>query len=364
MVECLHPVDAWKCGSITARDGVRSVNLVFSPNVAESYFRAHYASAWKMMMDKSYMPQKCGKCSACQIRKRKDMSTRLSNEASVYRDSCFITLTYNEDNLPYTNFRPMLETKKADLGDPNELVQNKPIVRGKDVSTWNQELQPTLLPRDITLFLKRLRMHLARHCDGLKVRYFVVGEYGSKTSRPHYHLIVFGWMPKDVKVHQVCKGYTVFRSATLEKLWPFGFSTIGTVNAGVAKYCARYVTKKLGDLCTPKQLSCATRCPVFTRQSTRNGGMGAPFFDRWCQHILRVGYVTYRSGTRITKAKIPRTYISRARKYHLPEWLEWRDRAIQYHETAVEKPDAYDDLVRACAQDAAVRRARESDEVF
>lgn len=365
MVECLHPVDAWKCGSVLAKDGVRSINLVFSPNQAEEWHRRAYGPAWKMMLDRDYMPQKCGKCAACQIRKRKDMATKLSNEASLYQDAMFVTLTYNDDNLPYTNFRPMLTDKKATLGDPNDVCPNKPIIRGKEVTKWEQELQPTLLPRDITLFLKRLRNFISRHSTGVKVRYFCVGEYGSKTSRPHYHLLIFGWRPDDLKIFQYTKNYYVYRSKIIEEIWPFGFSTIGDVNAGVAKYCARYVTKKMDDVATPRKLPTLTRCPVFFRQSTRNGGMGAPWFDRYASHVMSVGYVTYRSGARITKAKMPQTYLRRCRKYRLPLWLVWRERAIQFHlEAPPVSVTVYEDLLRACLSDEELARTRAESEVF
>lgn len=367
MIDCLHPVDAWKCGTVTARDGVRSVRLVFSSREAESYFRSHYSSAWRMIMDRCYMPQRCGKCSACQIRKRKDMSTRLANEASMYRDVCFLTLTYNDDNLPYTDLRPMMDVKKADLDNCKGLVDEKPILRGteaRDVSTWKQ-LQPTLVPNDITLFLKRLRKRVDRDNPGQRLRYFAVGEYGSKYGRPHYHLIIFGWRPSDLVIHEVRANYTVYRSPTLEKLWTYGYSTVGDVNAGVAKYCARYVTKKLDDCASYTNLPRLSRCPVFTRQSTRSGGMGAPFFDRFASHIMSVGYVTYRNGVNITKAKIPTTYLRRCRKYRLPVWLAWRDRAIQFH---LDQPPVcltfYSDLRRACDLDAELQRARAESEVF
>lgn len=367
MIECLHPVDAWKCGTILAKDGVRSVNLCFSPNQAEEYFRVHFGPAWKMQMDRCYMPQKCGKCAACQIRKRKDMSTRLANEASMYQDVCFLTLTYNDDNLPYTDLRPFLDVKKADLDNCKDAVDEKPILRGeqaRDVSTWKQ-LQPTLVPNDITLFLKRLRKRVDSDNPGQRLRYFCVGEYGSKLGRPHYHLIIFGWRPSDLVIHEVRKNYTIYRSPTLERIWTYGFSTIGDVNAGVAKYCARYVTKKLNDCSSFRKLPKVTRCPVFTRQSTRNGGMGAPFFDRFASHIMAVGYVTYRNGVNITKAKLPSTYLRRCRKYRQPLWLAWRDKAIQF---LLDQPPIsvtqMDDLQRKCDLDAELERTRAESEVF
>ena len=45
---------------------------------------------------------------------------------------------------------------------------------------------PTLLSTDLQKYFKRLR----RLTDN-KLKYYAVGEYGSKTQRPHYHAIIF-----------------------------------------------------------------------------------------------------------------------------------------------------------------------------
>ena len=71
------------------------------------------------------------------------------------------------------------------------------------------------------------------------------GEYGDKLGRPHYHAIIFGVTFVDKKLWSIRRGNNLYRSATLEKLWPYGFSSIGTVNFETAAYVARYVTKKI-----------------------------------------------------------------------------------------------------------------------
>lgn len=49
---------------------------------------------------------------------------------------------------------------------------------------------PTLVKRDFQLFMKRLRKLQGK--DGYDIRYYAVGEYGTKTRRPHYHAIIMG----------------------------------------------------------------------------------------------------------------------------------------------------------------------------
>lgn len=102
----------------------------------------------------------CGKCGACLHNRRSDWSFRLKQEAKASKSLYFITLTYDDENIPYT--------------DP-------------DV---NGVVLQNLKKKDVQNFLKRLRKHQSNITD-IKIRYYLVGEYGTKTSRPHYHLLAF-----------------------------------------------------------------------------------------------------------------------------------------------------------------------------
>lgn len=149
----------------------------------------------------------CGKCVECLQQKSNEWAHRIVDECKQHKDNCFITLTYNDD------FKP----------------SNGSLVR-----------------RDLQLFIKRLRKHL----EPLKIRVFYCGEYGKKALRPHYHLIVFGWKPSDLFFWQKEQnGAALYRSPELEKLWTYGFSSVGDVSVDSAKYCAKYMQKlqKLPD---------------------------------------------------------------------------------------------------------------------
>lgn len=152
-----------------------------------------------------YMTKKvtvaCGKCYECLRERSDEWSFRIMDEASVWQDNCFITLTYNNENLP----------------------QNGSLVKA-----------------DLQKFIKRLR----RFVEPTKIRFFACGEYGSKGLRPHYHIIVFNWVPPDMKFFKVdSSGVDLFRSAIVENLWPFGFSSVGIVTLTSAKYCSKYMQK-------------------------------------------------------------------------------------------------------------------------
>jgi len=118
----------------------------------------------------------------------------------MHEQNCFITLTYNDENLP-----------------------------------WDGSLNKEHFQK----FMKRLRERVKN-----KIRYFHCGEYGDELQRPHYHALLFGHDFEDKTLWKTKDGIGTYTSDILEKTWPFGFSTIGAVTWESAAYCARYVTKK------------------------------------------------------------------------------------------------------------------------
>lgn len=137
-------------------------------------------------ISKQDMVVPCGKCGFCGATRRGDWSIRLHFEKRMHLDSKFVTLTYADCHLKWHDGVPQLH---------REHVQ---------------------------LFFKRLRK------AGYKLRYYGVGEYGSKTFRPHYHLLLFGDIPEDV----------------IRKQWFHGDVHIGTVTEQSVMYCLSYMINK------------------------------------------------------------------------------------------------------------------------
>lgn len=164
-------------------------NIVFNKN------RAYFAN--------QPIELPCHKCIGCKIAKSKDWAIRCWHEAQMHDgglNNCFITLTYRESDLP----------ENGSL--------NKP---------------------DFQKFLKRLRRN-----SKIKFRYFMCGEYGEKTHRPHYHAILFGLQFPDKTYLTTRKNNRVYTSKLLEKTWGLGSVEIGNVTFKSAGYVARYLIKK------------------------------------------------------------------------------------------------------------------------
>lgn len=182
-----------------------------------------------------YMPVPCGKCPDCRADLAREWSNRCLLELEDNNNvGCFVTLTYNDFNLPIDNDGP------------------------------------TLRKRDFQLFMKRLRFHF----KDSRIRFFACGEYGSQTHRPHYHVILFGLGLQDFP--DVCvKKYNkinqpLFVSDTLSKIWPFGYHLIGSVTKESCDYVARYTLKKQLDLDEDGKYSLHV-VPPFTLCSRRPG---------------------------------------------------------------------------------------------
>lgn len=152
----------------------------------------------------------CGQCIGCRLEYSRQWAVRCMHERQMHDESCFLTLTYDQDNI-------------------NDMA--------------------SVYKRDVQLFIKRLRKRLTNGL-GLKIRYFMCGEYGDRSSRPHYHGLLFGYNFPDKELFKRHDGIDYFTSKELDGLWSIegktiGFSLISEVTFESAAYVARYATKKI-----------------------------------------------------------------------------------------------------------------------
>lgn len=145
----------------------------------------------------------CGQCIGCRLERSRQWAMRCLHEASLHPDNAFLTLTYDDANIPTTG---------------------------------------SLFYEDYQLFMKRLR----KHAEPIKPRFYMCGEYGEETGRPHYHACVFAFnFPDRVLLKTTKAGSKIYTSETLQRLWPYGLSSIGDVNFDSAAYVARYCMSKV-----------------------------------------------------------------------------------------------------------------------
>ncbi len=109
--------------------------------------------------------------------------------------------------------------------------------------TYNDDKIPALGTLDLAHlqnFIKRLRKKTPQ-----KIRLFYCGEYGEKSLRPHYHVLLFNRDFADKILHgQTQNGDYLYTSETLTQTWGMGHCLTGDVTFKSAAYVARYVLKK------------------------------------------------------------------------------------------------------------------------
>lgn len=132
-------------------------------------------------------------------------------ETLVSDTACFITLTYGENYDHKTG--EYLYGKEPDHS-PSGLF--------------------TLNPKHLTDFWKRLRKKVNQDYPGTKLRYYAVGEYGSKYARPHYHAILF-----NLPVNMMCRSMSLAKN-----IWQHGEVEIAQANVATMAYVAGYLNKE------------------------------------------------------------------------------------------------------------------------
>lgn len=143
----------------------------------------------------------CGQCVGCRLERSRIWAMRAVHEAKMYKRNCFITLTYNDENLPD---------------------------RGR------------LKYEDFVLFMKRLRK---KH--GENIRFYMCGEYGD-LDRPHYHAIIFNHDWKDKTYFKTSNSKEkIYTSEDLTKIWGLGHASTGDATFESAAYIARYCMQKI-----------------------------------------------------------------------------------------------------------------------
>lgn len=196
----------------------------------------------------------------------------------------------------------------------HELACHDPFTCWAVHLTYDREHLPeggSLRRRDVQLWLKRLRFAAGR------LRYYGVGEYGTKGKRPHYHAILMGLdLPDAVQVSQR-EGRALFESKVLASSWGLGRYELSRVDHGaIASYVAGYVQKEtvLQHDGGRKVIIGGRRVVAPFNFMSTHPGLGAAWFERY-----------FASDVRPHLAVIGRDGVSKAIPGYYRKLLEKRD---------------------------------------
>lgn len=189
---------------------------------------------------------RCGKCSSCLNAKAKNWINRLLEESQHHRYAFMVNLTYDDHHLPMltldTNNDLVWYNRRLPLRIPlidYSLVLDNSHCPDKEWDYFYGRLNnkiklPALCFNDIQLFNKRLNKYIHDKFTGVygNFRYFVCGEYGPSTFRPHYHAIY--WLDS----RSVAEHF----SEIVSTCWKNGDSSVAHIySKGGLGYVAQYV---------------------------------------------------------------------------------------------------------------------------
>ena len=218
----------------------------------------------------------CGSCPACQELKRNSLSNRLALEEHKSKYCSFVTLTYDEDHLPIVDVSRLFSAFDGEVVnlqqnyDFNEDFSTPTVVNTEELRdsvilynkhrafykanfsvnrnvTYENNQVAALVNRHLQLFIKRFRKYVSKKYNE-KIRYYAIGEYGTQSLRPHWHILFFyssSQLARDFEnVQQFgteCR--PIQTPVFLRSLWKFGHIDSKQTDGKAYFYVSSYVNK-------------------------------------------------------------------------------------------------------------------------
>lgn len=266
---CYHPMFGIRTGEKTpnGKDAIKIVGAV----------RPQGYPPWQVVQ----IP--CGKCIGCRLAYSKEWANRCMLELQYHDSAFFVTFTYDDAHVPQT-YSSDPETGEALL----------PLM--------------TLSKRDCQLMMKRLRKRFSND----RIRFYLAGEYGSTSFRPHYHAILFGLHLNDlVPIGKNFRGDILYNSSSLSACWcdhfgeSMGHVVVAEVTYESCAYVARYTAKKYG-VNDGEAYDLLGLVRPFTLMS-RKPGIGRQYFDDHPE-CMDYDFINVATGDGGKKFRPPRYY--------------------------------------------------------
>ncbi len=206
----------------------------------------------------------CGKCIECVRKRQADLTVRIVTEAQNYNTMHFVTLTYDNDTVPLAcslfcnSDDGVYLVQKAHIMPNNDFTEYcrsllaaldtdrngryldvpLPFCRISEAFPYFYRVAMSLNREHVKLWLKSCRVSYKRQFGRAlpDFKFAWCGEYGSRTARPHYHILFLGL--SDSQVHW------------MTERWQYGFTLWKRCNTksrdkyAVARYVSKYMSKE------------------------------------------------------------------------------------------------------------------------
>lgn len=235
----------------------------------------------------------CHSCIQCRVAAQEQLCKILEVEASRHRYVEFLTITYDDEHLPYIDTSYMYPFGYA-IRVPNRVIKkynrrtksfyfvedkvsksfqltnfgtirtaamlrdyyariNKYYSRfpSRSRGIRNNSIVPILWYDDIRKYIGRLRKWFLKEYDE-KIRYYIICEYGTQSYRPHYHILLFHDSPRaraDFRIVRTLPMSTrenpreICVKLDLARLWLYGDTTTKVTDGNMQEYVSKYLTQ-------------------------------------------------------------------------------------------------------------------------
>jgi len=210
----------------------------------------------------------CGKCYTCLKNRVDSWVFRMEQEQKRNLWSHFITLTYDNANVPIS---------------PNGFMT---LDKGNGRKKEGQKRRES----HFQTFIKELR----KAYQGVNIKYYMCAEYGTERMRPHYHVIIYS------DIYELKKDF-------IQTLWTYGNVDWGDLTNNSASYTVGYLNKK-------KIIPIHNRDDRVPEYSIMSKGIGDNYITKetikWHNANLDRNYIPLKDGYKIA---MPRYYAKQIR---------------------------------------------------
>lgn len=226
----------------------------------------------------------CGHCLSCIVQKAHSKSNVCAQQEKLSKYTFFVTLTYNKDNVPCAYPVYLIDDSQPSRKQYIELYDEEtgellgscyyPHKKCKAIinRTDDKKLHYARYT-DLQKFIKRLRRRIEtskKSYNNEKIKYYAVSEYGPKTYRPHFHILLY--FDSSELSQDLAK---IIRSC-----WSYGYSYTTLSQGHVTSYVASYVNSVVA---LPAILQTSSTHP----KSSHSSCLAIPFFTKEFKEIYR-----------------------------------------------------------------------------
>lgn len=281
-MSCYHPLRAF-------RDVSGNVNFVRNSIMNDEWLRCRDNFLTFSPSYGSVLALPCRQCIGCRLDYSHDWAVRCLLEAKMsIPESCyFLTLTYEDSCIPDS-----MRSFSSDI-DTGEV------------------LFPTLTldKKELQDFMKLLRYYAFQKYGVEGIRFYACGEYGTKSMRPHFHLILFNFNVPDSDLHEYRyvksqSGMPLLESDIVNLAWKKGLAPIGRLSYNSACYTAGYMLKKVKGPSADDYYKSLGIIPEFSLMS-RMPGLARSFYEKYSDYIYENDRLNIHVGNRAVAPRPP-----------------------------------------------------------